>query len=215
MKHLLAAVAVATAAVLSQTGAAATPSDDADAPSLATYPKVIEELGHRKRVNVLFPNPQSIFDGYHIGFVNVSAGNLTFKRRDLVARVAGATVVFARIHDSRIKRNEDFGPGWRLSLVEELIPDGEALIYVDGSGARHRFASKDDANYRASPMKPSHARTRIAVGPQQAVVETADGTVSTFKPRDKSGAFVVSTVTRQGEERVVFAYRTDCSRQSM
>jgi len=30
------------------------------------------------------PNPQSILDGLRVGFVNVSSGNLTFERRDIV-----------------------------------------------------------------------------------------------------------------------------------
>ena len=67
MKRLFVAVAVSLTTGLAQAGPAPA-SDDAKASSLETYPKVIEELGHRKRVNVLFPNPQSIFDGYHIGF---------------------------------------------------------------------------------------------------------------------------------------------------
>jgi len=46
--------------------------------------QLIEELDVRKRVNVLYPNLQSIFDGVQVGFVNVSTGNLTFLRRDLV-----------------------------------------------------------------------------------------------------------------------------------
>ena len=37
-----------------------------------------------RRINVLHPNPQSIFDGLQVGFVNVSTGNLTFERRDMV-----------------------------------------------------------------------------------------------------------------------------------
>ncbi len=77
------------------------------------------------RASVLHPNPQSPFDGLRAGFVNASSGSLTFRRRDIVARAQGP-VAFARVHDSRIAANADFGPGWRLSLAEELLTDGEA-----------------------------------------------------------------------------------------
>lgn len=41
---------------------------------------LVEELELRRRVNVLFPNPQSFFDGFQVGLVNVGSGNLTFLR---------------------------------------------------------------------------------------------------------------------------------------
>ena len=53
--------------------------------SLAPYAALAAEFELRRRVNVLHPNPQSIFDGLHVGHVNVGAGNLTFRRRDIVA----------------------------------------------------------------------------------------------------------------------------------
>ena len=112
------------------------------------------------RVSVLFPNPQSPFDGLQVGFVNTSSGNLTFRRRDIVTRAQGP-VVFARVHDSRIAANADFGPGWRLSLAEELLVDGDAVTYVDDAGARHGFAW-DAAGYAASPPTPRHAATTLA-----------------------------------------------------
>ena len=36
--------------------------------------------------SVLFPNPQSLFDGLRAGFVNTWSGNLAFRRRDIVTR---------------------------------------------------------------------------------------------------------------------------------
>lgn len=63
----------------------------------------------RSRINVLHPNPQSVLDGLQAGFVNVSSGNLTFARRDIV--VPGRRrLVFARIHDSRIRPMRTSGP---------------------------------------------------------------------------------------------------------
>lgn len=77
-------------------------------------------------------NPQSIFDGLHVGFVNVGAGNLSFKRHDLVVRVGGVPVYFSRVYDSRSRGNTDFGDGWRLAVAEELFIDNDegVLTYI-------------------------------------------------------------------------------------
>lgn len=106
--------------------------------SLAYYAELVKETELRRRVNVLYPNPQSIFDGIQVGYVSVRRGNLTFRRRDIVAGPRGLTH-FSRVYDSRSNHGRDFGPGWRLSLAEELtLVDGD-LVYTDGSGARHSF----------------------------------------------------------------------------
>ncbi len=62
----------------------------ADQPSpgaewLSFYADLVQETELRRRVNVLHPNPQSIFDGLQAGYVSVRHGNLTFRRRDIVA----------------------------------------------------------------------------------------------------------------------------------
>ena len=111
------------------------------------------------RASVPPPNPQSPFDGLRAGFVNASSGNLTFRRRDIVARAQGP-VAFARVHDSRIAANADFGPGWRLSLAEEPLADGDAVTHVDGSGARQGFAW-GAAGHAASPPTPRREGTRL------------------------------------------------------
>ena len=48
----------------------------------------------------------------------------------------------------------DFGPGWRLSLAEELTAVDGGLIYTDGSGARHffRLASPNERGRRSEPL---------------------------------------------------------------
>lgn len=60
-------------------------------PVLEKYATVVAELSERRRLNVLFPNPQSIFDGMQVGFVNVGTGNLSFKRHDMVVGYARPT----------------------------------------------------------------------------------------------------------------------------
>ena len=114
-------------------------SSDLDA-TIEDYVALVAELELRRRVNVLFPNPQSLFDGFQVGFVNVGSGNLTFIRRDLVVAAQDSPLVFSRIYDSRIEANGEFGRGWRLNLLEELRFDEDgSLVYVDGSGSHYRF----------------------------------------------------------------------------
>ena len=112
------------------------PSSAASGEWLAKYADLVKETEFRRRVNVLYPNPQSIFDGLQVGFVGVRHGNMTFRRRDIVA---GELAHFSRVYDSRIQQGRDFGPGRRFSLAEELAVVDDGLIYTEGSGARYAF----------------------------------------------------------------------------
>ena len=148
---------------------------------------------------------QSLFDGVRVGFVNTSSGNLTFRRRDIVARAQGPVV-----HDSRIAGNADFGPGWRLSLAEELLVDGDAATYVDESGVRHAFAWTGTA-WTASPPTPRHAATTLAFadvdGLRVAVLADGDA-VRTFRQADAAGArYVVRLVRTPARELALAATR--------
>ena len=204
----VASLGAAAAVVLLATAPFSPTNEEAKENPLAAYTKLIEELDHRKRVNVLFPNPQSIFDGYHIGFVNVSAGNLTFRRRDLVTRAAGTVVEFTRVYDSRIQSNDDFGAGWRLSLAEEVTLDDGALVYVDRAGARHRFASEDGVEFRASPMTPRHSQTRVTVTEKEVAVSTKDGALRTFEPQPgQPPKYVISTLKSANGGELAFRYQ--------
>ena len=159
------------------------------------------------RASVLHPNPQSLFDGVRVGLVNTSVGNLTFRRRDIVTRAQGP-VAFARVHDSRIAANADFGPGWRLSLAEELFVDGEAATYVDASGARHGFAWTGTA-WTASPPTPRHARTTLSFVESNGVrtVVLAGGEeVRSFVPADVDGVRHVLRTVRTPARELVLDY---------
>ena len=168
---------------------------DADRQSCAC-PDGDEEEALVPRLSVLFPNPQSLFDGLQVGFVNTSSGNLTFRRRDIVTRAQGP-VVFARVHDSRIAENADFGPGWRLSLAEELLVDGDAVTYVDDAGARHTFVWQN-TGYMNSPSTPRHASTTLAfedIGGVRVATMVDGETTRTFERADETGTrYVVRTV---------------------
>ena len=159
------------------------------------------------RASVLFPNPQSLFDGLRVGFVNTSSGNLTFRRRDIVTRAQGP-VVFARVYDSRIAAADDFGPGWRLSLAEELLVDGDTATYIDEAGARHTFARTGTA-WTASPPTPRHGATTLDFADIDGIriAVLADGaTVRTFDQADAAGARYVVGLVRTPARELVFDY---------
>ena len=164
-----------------------------------------EQTGHV--ASVLFPNPQSLFDGLRVGFVNTSSGNLTFLRRDIVTRAQGP-VVFARAYDSRIAADADFGPGWRLSLAEELLIDGDAATYIDEAGAQHAFAWTG-MGWTASPPTPRHAATTLDFADVDGIrvaVLADGGTVRTFEQADAVGARYVVRLVRTPARELVFDY---------
>ena len=142
-----------------------------------------------------------------MGLVNTSVGNLTFRRRDIVTGAQGP-VTFARVHDSRIAEDADFGPGWRLSLAEELFVDGDDATYVDASGARHRFAWTGTA-WTASPPTPRHARTTLTFvesnGVRTAVLAGGEE-VRSFVPADVDGVRHVLRTVRTPARELVLDY---------
>ena len=197
------------AVALMLTGSAGTAAGDdrtaAADPALDSYLPLVAEFDLRRRVNVLFPNPQTLFDGLQVGFVNVASGNLTFLRRDLVTRANGP-LVLGRVYDSRFQGDGDFGPGWRLSPTEELVISGDSVTYVDRTGAGRRFVADADAYVPARPT-PRHAGTRIAVGEDEATVFESDGTTRTFKPFAGIGQPWGIASLETSSRRVDFRYR--------
>ena len=149
------------------------------AESLSFYADLVKETELRRRVNVLFPNPQSILDGLQVGYVGVRHGNLTFRRRDVVSG-PGELAYFSRVYDSRSGQNRDFGPGWRLSLAEELTAVEGGLVYTDLSGARHFFAL-------ASPNQRGDRNEPLVSG--QPVQIDADGSVVRSSAQIESGTY--------------------------
>ena len=173
--------------------------------SLASYVELVAELDLRRRVNVLHPNPQSILDGFHVGHVNVGTGNLAFRRRDMVARADGP-VVFARVHDSRIQDNADLGPGWRLSLAEELRFNGGRAVYTDRSGATHAFRLRKDGEYVAAPPTPRHADTTLAVTGDKAVLRERGGAKRVFRRTSADAPFLLRRVVSANGRKLLFGY---------
>jgi len=121
---------------------------------LDQYVEQVSELSSRARANVYFANPQSLFRGVQVNFVNVGAGNLTFLRRDLVAS-GRIPLVFARVYDSSGKGSIDFGPGWTLSAAESItIADDRAHLFTE-NGSTIDFAKIDEASFGLEKDYPS------------------------------------------------------------
>jgi YD repeat-containing protein len=121
---------------------------------LDQYVEQVSELSSRARANVYFANPQSIFRGVQVNFVNVGAGNLTFLRRDLVAS-GRIPLVFARVYDSSGKGGIDFGPGWTLSAAESItLADGKAHLLAE-NGSTIDFVKVDEASFGLEKDYPS------------------------------------------------------------
>jgi YD repeat-containing protein len=114
----------------------------------------VSELSSRARANVYFANPQSIFRGVQVNFVNVGTGNLTFLRRDLVAS-GRIPLVFARVYDSNGKGSIDFGPGWTLSAAESITMAGGKAQLRSENGSTIDFVKVDDASFGLAKDYPS------------------------------------------------------------
>ena len=99
-----------------------------------------------------------MFHGVQERFVNTSTGNLTFLVRDLVA-VGAMPIVAGRVYDSALEKSDDFGPGWKLTLREEIVRSGSRLAFTDASNST--YALEIDG----SAVKPVHvASTPVRSG---------------------------------------------------
>ena len=136
----------------------------------------------------------------------MGTGNLTFLRRDIVVRRHGP-VVFGRVYDTTIHTNADLGPGWRLSLAEELHVSTDGFItYIDGFGGQHRFHRKS-GDYVPNPPNPWHMRTAIAARDTDVVLTQTDGTIRTFKQHGKNtGRFLIKSLKTSHGLDIKFSY---------
>ena len=156
----------------------------------------LESTAPHRPTPVLHPNPQSIFDGLRYAYVNVGSGNLTFQRRDIVAGRA-VPIIFARLHDSRIADNADFGPGWRLSLAEDVVFDAKGATYVDSAGADRRFLAGPGGFLPHPPAPDRFGWTLEAMG-DTAVVRAPDGTERMFERHKNSARFLLRRIAGSG-----------------
>ena len=164
------------------------------------YVDYLNEFSARRRVNVFFPNQQSIFGGALVGLVHVGWGNLTFVRRDLVT-VGRRPLMVARVYDSRLTEGEDFGPGWRLSAAETIRvkPDGSLVLWTE-SAAAVRLLPRGEG-FRPWPPRPTdmvavrqvdgdHFRVELRTGLVKAYTRLGDRYRLT-QVEDRSGNRVV------------------------
>ena len=86
---------------------------------LTPFANYLNEFSERRRMNVYFPNEQTVLYGAQVGQVNVGRGNFTFLRRDLVT-AGRMPLVAARVYDSSFAEGGDFGTGWLLTLAETI-----------------------------------------------------------------------------------------------
>lgn len=118
------------------------------------YVGQVSELSSRARANVYFANPQSLFRGVQVNFVNVGTGNLTFLRRDLVAS-GRIPLVFSRVYDSSGQSSADFGPGWTLPAAESItVVDHKAHLLTE-NGSMIDFVELDGSNFELEKDYPS------------------------------------------------------------
>jgi len=103
------------------------------------YADFLNEFTERRRLSVFFSNGQTAEYGAQVGHVNVGKGNLSFVRKDLVT-VGRVPLVLARVYDSRLPPNSDFGQGWCLTAAETIHLDLEGnLTYRDDSASSRLF----------------------------------------------------------------------------
>ena len=187
-------------------GADAYPTPEpVEAESLDYFAYLLDELDYRRRLQFLFPNPQTIFDGVAIGYVQSSSGNLTFERRDLVV-LGSETVVASRIYDSKNNSNSGFGPGWRLNLNETVEVIGNAVIFTEGSGARHTFNLQGSGRYAPSLVTPALQDATLNLIGAGAVLNRQDGTASHFRRVDDSSTYVLVRKTSTDRRSLTFEY---------
>ena len=143
----------------------------------------LNDLSARRRTTTFFQNRQSAFAGVQENFVNTSTGALTFLVRDLV-RSGGMPIVMGRIYDSKLTDGPDFGPGWKLSVIEEVRREDASFVYRDASNAHFVLnVSGSDlvpAVPAITPVVSGSTRT-TGDGVGIVVLESADGTLRRFK----------------------------------
>src|SRR5260370_8404621 len=122
--------------------------------AIGQYVEQASEFSSRARANVYFPNPQSIFNGVQVSFINVGTGNLTFLRRDMVAS-GRIPIVLARVYDSSSNGSVEFGLGWRLSAAETISLENRKARLCTESGSVIAFVASGKGIFQFQKKPPS------------------------------------------------------------
>ena len=167
------------------------------------YVEQVSELSSRARANVYFANPQSLFRGVQVSFVNVGTGNLTFLRRDLVTS-GRMPLVLARVYDSSAQSSADFGPGWRLSAAETIsLGQAKAHLFRE-DGSVIDFVKSSDTVFRLEKDYPSDYSTLIMNSQDTITASLRTGFVKEFKLIE--GSFRLATVADRNGNQVRLSY---------
>src|SRR5260370_11591133 len=171
--------------------------------ALDHYVEQASEFSSRARANVYFPNPQAIFNGVQLGFVNVGGGNLTFVRRDIVAsgRIA---LVLAGVYDSSSEGSADFGPGWRLSAAETISAGQGKVHLTTESGSVIVFVRNGDNSFRLEKDYPSDYLSLVTMAPDTFRASLRTGFVKDF--RLIRGAFRLTKVIDRNGNALQLSY---------
>ncbi len=174
---------------------------------LHQYAYLVDELDYRRRLQFLYPNPQSIFHGLNIGYVQTSTGSLSFQRRDLVV-LGDPTIVASRIYDSKYFMNEGFGPGWRLNLLETVDRVGDTATHVDGSGARHQFKKHDRAVFVPNRIAPETSGTTLSIIGDLAVIRDRRGGIRQFRKFDATDTYRLTRSVKPNRKSITYEYES-------
>lgn len=173
---------LATAVIAADAGTGSTgPVDPDTRATMLTYASFLNELSARRRRALYFANPQSLFDGVPVGYVNSGSGNLTFVRRDIVV-AAPMPIVVGRVYDSRNRTDGDFGlGGFRLSLAERIDIVDDGLARYTTSAATRVMLRRDGAQFRLVPERPTNIEHIGFVAGGAIVVSGHNGIVRRFE----------------------------------
>ena len=173
--------------------------------TLAPFAYLVDELDQRRRLQFLFPNPQTIFDGLNLGYVQTSTGNLTFQRRDLVV-LDEVALIASRIHDSQATANTGFGPRWRFNLGENAVITDGLVKYVDWRGAIHTYVHRRGAVYEPAIPSPATIGSTFGLLDDLAVHRDAEGTIRQFRDHDGRGHYALVRQTSPNGTELRFHY---------
>ena len=172
---------------------------------LGQYAQQASEFSSRARANVYFQNPQSIFHGVQVSFVNVGAGNLTFLRRDMVAS-GRSPIVLARVYDSTSNvGSAELGPGWHFSATEAIsVETGKAHLLTE-SGSLINFVTTDGKTFVLEKDYPSDYSSLILAAPDTFQVTLRTGFQKEFKLI--AGEFRLTKVTDRNGNSIRLTYQ--------
>ncbi len=170
-------------------------------PVMVSHINFLNELSHRRQVNTFFPNSQATNE-LQKHFVNVSKGNLTFIRRDLVTH-GRLPVNMARVYDSTIQ-SSDFGMGWQLSLAEtiEVLDDG-SLSYQDDTATLNTFVPAA-VGFNISPAQNSDIKSVMFNGAGQLQITYLSGWVKQFEKHGEKHR--LASITDNNKNRLTLNY---------